>query len=882
MKQAVAFRAERRFREGAEQARRAVAIYETQLPTEDLRRAESLRLLGTLQNDLQDFKSAADTFSRELSARQQATPGDVGNIGQTMNELANTRRRLNQLIEAKELLQQALTIQSKGLPADDLRIGETAINLASLENALGDRVAAETHFAMALRIYDSRPEDSLSNQALLNKAALLNNFGRMYFNAAEFEKARPLVLRSIVLREKVAPNPQADPAVLLGYTNLAAIHQEAGELAEAVPLYERVLGMYERIPNAPQTNRAGTMMNFAMVRLLQGDFKAAEPLYMGALEAREAVLGPHHLEVAATLERIAVFHQVANRSDDAFRAMSRATEIHEEHLRTILMSGSDQERQAYMTTVQENLDVALSLRSAQLSSHADASTWAATLVMRRKGRVLDAATAMTQRVTARMTDEEQQLSKKLAAARSRLAALVLQSTEAPPGEREAQRRKFEADVDTIESELAARSREFAAELRTVDLAAVQKQLPTGTTLVEYVRYRPFDPRAIKKIDRFGEARYAAFVTSAIAGPRWFELGPAAPIERGIVAFRESLRTPSFARGVDATRGLKLSAPTNVRTAARDLGRLLLDPIQSELARAQRVLFAPDGELSIIPFAALQDSRNRFLVEQVEVGYLTSGRDLIGRIDRPRSDEAPLVVADPIFTVEGATASGAVEFPPLPGTAQEAEVLRTLIPNTRVLTGSAATERALKNVKGPRVLHVATHGFFLRSEEKIANAADTQRAVSLAAVDPQEAARQPLLRSGLALAGANQRKGGDGEDGLLTALEAASLDLRGTQLVVLSACETGLGEVRSGDGVYGLRRALTVAGAETQVMSLWQVSDEATRDLMIAFYKQLAGGAGRAAALRNVQLQLLRSKDWSHPFYWAAFVAAGAWEPLRGL
>lgn len=149
----------------------------------------------------------------------------------------------------------------------------------------------------------------------------------------------------------------------------------------------------------------------------------------------------------------------------------------------------------------------------------------------------------------------------------------------------------------------------------------------------------------------------------------------------------------------------------------------------------------------------------------------------------------------------------------------------------------------------------------------------------------------MLRSGLILAGVNQKQSGAREDGVLTAQEAAGLNLFGTKLVVLSACETGLGDVQNGAGVYGLRRALVLAGSETQVMSLWQVSDEATRDLMIAYYTRLQASAGRIAAMREVQLAMLRStvlaksgdakNNWRHPYYWAAFIPSGAWTTLDG-
>ena len=166
---------------------------------------------------------------------------------------------------------------------------------------------------------------------------------------------------------------------------------------------------------------------------------------------------------------------------------------------------------------------------------------------------------------------------------------------------------------------------------------------------------------------------------------------------------------------------------------------------------------------------------------------------------------------------------------------------------------------------------------------------------------------PLLRSGLALAGANLSKNGESDDGIPTAQEAAGLDLWGTKLVVLSACDTGVGEVKNGEGVYGLRRALVLAGSETQVMSLWPVSDKGTRDLMIEYYRRLLRGEERSVALRQVQLRMLASqvggekgpnrllvtkglpgatakdqkqaRDYSHPYYWASFIQSGEWRKL---
>jgi len=216
----------------------------------------------------------------------------------------------------------------------------------------------------------------------------------------------------------------------------------------------------------------------------------------------------------------------------------------------------------------------------------------------------------------------------------------------------------------------------------------------------------------------------------------------------------------------------------------------------------------------------------------------------------------------------------VYFAPVTGTEQEARSIKSLFPEALLLTGDQATEGSLKRVAAPRILHIASHGFFLTDTSYIADSRGTR------AINASVTIENPLLRSGLALAGANVRKSDD-ENGILTALEASGLNLWGTKLVTLSACDTGIGEVKNGEGVYGLRRAFMLAGTETLVMSLWPVSDYVTRELMTNYYKGLKLGQGRREALRQVQLRMLKRKDLQHPFYWASFIQSGEWGNLDG-
>ena len=295
----------------------------------------------------------------------------------------------------------------------------------------------------------------------------------------------------------------------------------------------------------------------------------------------------------------------------------------------------------------------------------------------------------------------------------------------------------------------------------------------------------------------------------------------------------------------------------------------------------------------MPFAALVDERGQFLLTRYRFTYLTSGRDLL-RLDaargaRPRSPA--LVLGSPAFDDAGSVApvatfarrSAAMDtahFGPLPATELEAHAVVKLLPGARLLLGADATEAAVKALSGPSIVHLATHGFFLPDAPAPEPLGGEQRSLKLVTdeVMPSVLPENPLLRSGLALAGANRHQSGS-EDGVLTALEVAGLDLWGTKLVTLSACETAVGDLRHWEGVYGLRRALVLAGAESQMMSLWPVHDDGTRALMTAYYQRLAAGDGRSDALREVQLAMVR--EGLHPFYWAAFIVGGSGRSLSG-
>jgi CHAT domain-containing protein len=294
----------------------------------------------------------------------------------------------------------------------------------------------------------------------------------------------------------------------------------------------------------------------------------------------------------------------------------------------------------------------------------------------------------------------------------------------------------------------------------------------------------------------------------------------------------------------------------------------LDPLTGELNGRNHLLIAPDGGLALVPFQALPDAAGAPLVETRQIGYLATGRDALRPSDeQPAPSSPPLVIGAPDYDLmlpaeqpdlgNGLSGTpGVAAFKPLRGTAVEACEVAGALGGVRPLTGPDATKAALRRASSPRVLHIATHAFF----RPAGGGRDRP--------DPT------LVRAGLALAGANGGQDGaasGGSGGIMTAQEVANLDLRGTELVVLSACETGLGEPAIGEGVLGLGRAFTLAGASAVVMSLWKVPDSQTAQLMKWFYDYLRTSSPQTA-LRLAQLRVRRA--YPAPFFWAAFVCHG--------
>ncbi|HKB04925.1 MAG TPA: CHAT domain-containing tetratricopeptide repeat protein [Gemmataceae bacterium] len=424
----------------------------------------------------------------------------------------------------------------------------------------------------------------------------------------------------------------------------------------------------------------------------------------------------------------------------------------------------------------------------------------------------------------------------------------------------------------------------------VSLATLQAALPNGAVLIDIVRLDQHRVSLGKPTER-QPARYVAWMTGKAGAPKVIDLGPAASIDSAVAAARQAIAEAPNAIRSDG----ESAAERALRDTATPLSKLVLDPLRAVAGPAKVWFVAPDGELWLYPWAALPTT-DGYLAETVDVRYVTSGRDLLPRRSAVATGDA-VIVADPDFDAgtgreraAGANPAGGRGIASrlgrvarLPGTAVEANAVAPklaalLAREPKTLTGEEATERQLRAAARPRVLMLATHGFYLPPDKEHQAARDDWfRTLTLPLVAGDEAVN-PLRRSGLLLAGCNREPESADDDGVLTGLDVLGLDLGGCELVVLSACETGLGEVRDGEGIGGLRQAFLAAGAQRVMSTLWQVPDLESARLMSRCFDLQATGRPAAAALREAQLEAVqrrREKNAAaHPFFWAAYTVTG--------
>jgi CHAT domain-containing protein/Tfp pilus assembly protein PilF len=861
---AILYHAQGKHAQAEQLYQRSLTIRETVLGKDHATVGDSLNDLANLYVAQVKYAQAEQLYQRSLQIYQSTFGNDHPLVAQPLNNLAILYVQQGKYAQAQPLYQRSLKIYEAANGKDHPDVANSLNNLALLYKAQGKFTAAEAMYERSLKI----------REAALGKnhpavAQSLFNLANLYAQQENYAAAEPLHQRSLQIREAVHGKDHLEVADSLN--GLANLYLCQGLIDQAEPLYERSLQIFEAVFGKNHPIVAHTLQGQAMVAVVRGQFEQAETLLQTAIEILRARLGKDHPDTACAVHRLAVIYARQGRNADAIRMSERALRSLHRHTATVLPVLTEREQLDYLelyfgSSLRSSLSLALT-DSVGEENRLRMASW----LLNGKAVAME---SLSERLILARDNASQEASQTLAEledVRRQLAQVTL-------GNANADARRLDELLEcekVLEASLHGFDTRSQRDDPWFEIDELRQKLPAKGVLIDIVRFEVTDFTAKSKDAEKLPARYIAFLSTRLGDVQVVDFGPAELIENAIQAAREEL---SVATNRINEKG-EPQAEKVLRQSLDALATLVLHPLLPHIEKAEQWFISPDSNLWLVPWAALPLNDGRFAIEGHRIQFVVSGRDLIlNPLKLDRKPSAPLVLADPDFdlnvpkrplaSTETRSSLGGLrlgDIRRLPGTATEAEALTPKLERfagaePRVFTDEKAQTSVFRSAKAPKVVVLATHGFFLPDQEK--------------------KVENPLLRCGVLLAGCNRAPIAKvGEDtGVLTGLEIVGIDLRGTELVVLSACETGLGDVRNGEGVAGLRQAFQLAGAETVVASLWQVPDRATALLMVAFFENLAAGHSKADAMREAQLAMIKSSreksGAAHPFFWAAFTVTG--------
>ncbi|WP_317168784.1 CHAT domain-containing tetratricopeptide repeat protein [Cyclobacterium plantarum] len=867
--------------------------------------AASLNNLATLYYTMDRYEEAEPLILKAVEIRKAKPGEDHPDYATSLNNLATLFKSMGRYHEAEPLYKQSMGIRKTQLREDHPSYAQSLNDLALLYQIMGRYTEAEPLYAQAIEI-----DKVQLGEDHRNFATSLNNLAMLYEDMGRYDEAETLYTQALDTRKTQLGENHPDYANSLN--NLALLYKSMRRYGHAESLCEQALEIRKAQLGEYHPDYATSLNNLALLYRSMGRYDEAEPLYTQARGIYKTKLGEDHPNYATSLNNLALLYKNMGRYNEAEPLLLQGQQVYLHQLRNVFPSLSEKEKEQFLNTFNFNFELFHSFAGKRHGSNPAITATQYDNALLLKGLLLQSSSQMRERIlaggdtTAICLFEDWQALKRQ----------WLKESEIPKSEREQVGIVPDATLEkanTLEKELSRRSEAFAEAIDTVRTTwwEVQQELKPGESAIELIRYTWHDKNWTDTV------HYAALiVTPDTKGHPHLVL-----LENGNEL--EAQGAQSY-KSAFATRGASRVAGGDNPIPADSLYAYFWQPIQTaldSLGGAGKVYLSPDGVYHTLNLQTLKNPETgRYLLETLDIERVGSTKNLVKKKKQPAPNNNAVLAGYPSYPASPeAVASAQKRFQqgqaariltaslgssgygtyqtyraidasrssisPLPGTLTEVEQVASILDGegipTLALLENAASEDLLKKVKSPRILHIATHGFFEPQREQ--QAEGLNREMLMSGLGQETVTENPYLRCGLYLAGAEttlknrgnldfQRPAGQ-EDGILTAYEATLLDLRGTELVVLSACETGLGVTKNGEGVYGLQRAFQIAGAETVIFSLWKIADQQTQEMMGLFYKNwLQKDMTKRQAFKAAQ-QTIKEK-YEDPYFWGAFVMIG--------
>ena len=726
--------------------------------------------------------------------------------------------------------------------------------------------------ATALNYFNKSLQLAVEIKSPLDEATILNNIGLVYQQDKNFEKSTHHFREAL----DIYKNQNSKKGQSFSLLNLAINYRLTDRLRESDLHISEAIQICRELGD--ETNLAKSLREKLSLVVYQNKTVDMKSIYRELEALVKKSLGEEHPDMANLYNFQAMLNAKTEHYSAALKYLKKEFTILENLIRNSLPIANEKQKLEFIQSFSNSFETSLSMIHQNFASNSKLVDLGLNMTLKYKGAALDAQSRAKESLRNQMSQQVQTKWDQAMSLQAQLSHLMLNKPpQMPLSDYMGAISSLKEQLQQIEAHLSEKSplAKTAFEGRDITTKAVADKIPDNSALVEFIKFYDYD----FDNSRLGEKRYIAFVLKRNGDVKLIDLGLTDSLEHQI---KESLRIIRSSN-IDALKVNTEEADSigHSKVALKRLYQKLFAPLESTLAGINNIIISPDGYINQAPFAALIDNGGRPLIEKFTFSLLSSGRELInsGETEFPYKSEL-LLVANPDYERE-ASASLAndiairsrifnLEFEPLPESAIEAKTIPQFFPGPSdqktILTGAKATESAIKNNRRPKTIHFATRGFFLTDADED--------------LSPLNRYENPLLRSGLALTGANNANDVTfGDDGILTSLEISGMSLYGTDLVVLSASETEVNETQADEGVFGLRRSFALAGAKNLLINLWPVNQEAVIPQMTSFYKHLKN-MPPAKALRRAQLDSIETLKKIYggeapPALWGSFVLHGA-------
>jgi len=851
--------------------KKALSIQKKIFGEEHLYTAKAHRNLGRIMKILGKTSEAHLNTEKAMKNEKTFSDKDIEAV-ENAAKLAVFHYKTGNLSEAISAYQLALNI-IENTPYGSYREGaKTAsiyYNLALLYLEIGDDSRAMNSIKKALKIRKKVLGDDHQDTA-----KDYDTLGKIYQNMKNYSKAEEYYQKALEIRKKVFGNQHIVTAQ--SYKSFASLYKDEKKYPKSLEYYHKALSIeYNPIMQRIHRIAADTSRQIGSVYELLKNYPQAEKYYRQALLIRDQKFGKNNSGFSSIYNGLASVFLATGRNKKAYVYAKKSFDIflkNRDNIFTILKSKEKEKylksTSAYITLLLasshayiEELSKEHNTTKAQHILQTGANSW-----LNYKGSIFDSENTIALLYASTKNKKLKTQINELVSSKRYLAKLYQSLPK--PQEKEAWKNNIkntEEKISKLTNQISSRATTFKEQqrLKSIDYKDITSHLDKDELYIDYAKTG--DVYYLFTLDHKEKITFS-----------FVDANSTKKTDDLIKTFREDINTILNSKDITDAK-LKVLTESSKTKLSKLYKLIIQEPLGNTLKNKTSLIISPDGALRLLPFETLFDKENgKYLIEEKEIRYIPSGKELVrlykySKDKTPKSEKSTIIFANPNFNTKIASVSkeeiaitpntnrsGIIKslfrmrFSPLPGTEEEANEIQEILKGTKVkeYEKNKATESALMKVKEPKILHIATHGFFI-NDNTIPN---------------------PMLKSGIALAGANASAIRGKSDGIVTALKLSGLNLKGTDLVVLSACETGVVDINSTDSVSGLSKAFIQAGAKDIVMSLWSVDDQATKELMTSFYQEMKENKNYAEALKSAKLKMI--KVGRHPFYWGAFVVSG--------